>query len=134
MRNVKTKNPDGTISGHFELDDGSKIHYNSGEENLCFWMAARQSQKKYDDKQALTNDAKALKESAYREMNPTVLSELHQKQNKHVAKNGTNPFSLCGGQKYRKPGPNPVKKMTKEEKKKLTENLNNPEIREEMIG
>ena len=134
MRNVKTKNPDGTISGHFELDDGSKIYYNSGEENLCFWMATCQSQKKSDDNQALVSDAKALKESAYRGMDPTVLSELHQKQNKHVAKNGINPFALCGGQQKRKLGPNPVKKMTKEEKKKLTEKLNNPETREEMIG
>jgi hypothetical protein len=118
MRNVKTEHPDGTFSGHFELNDGSKIHYNPGEENLCFWQAACQSQKKYDDRQELLNDSKALKENAYREMNPTVLHELHQKQNEHVVKNGSNIFSLTGGGsgKVRK-GPNQKEPQKAKEEK-----------------
>ena len=71
MKNIKTKNPDGTYSGHFELNDGTKVFYNSGgDESLCFWMAVAQSQKKYENSNeiALINDAKELKTSAFQQL------------------------------------------------------------------
>ena len=134
MKNIKTKNPDGTYSGHFELNDGTKVHYNSGgDENLCFWMAVAQSQKKYDNlnEKALINDAKELKQSAFQSMDPNLLYHLHQNQKDHVAKNGSNIFALTGGEKSRKLRQGP--KASKEAIEEAAKRLNDPETRLEDI-
>ena len=131
---MKTKNPDGTYSGHFELNDGTKVTYNSGgDESLCFWMALAQSQKKYDNlnEKALINEAKELRQSAFKSMDPNLLHYLHQNQEIHVANNGSNIFALTGGERRRKNRPGP--KASKEAIEEATKRLNNEETRLEDI-
>ena len=130
MKNIKTKNPDGTYSGHFELNDGTKVPYNSGGgENLCFWMAVAQSQKKYDNsnEKALISDAKELKQNAFQSLDPTLLHHLHQNQRDHVAKNGSNIFALTGGKKNRIN--RPLANATPEAVEKQKQRLDNEETR-----
>ena len=96
-------------------------------------MAVAQSQKKYDNlnEKALINDAEELKQKAFRNMDPTLLHHLHQNQNDHVSKNGSNIFALTGGERSRKLRQGP--KASKEAIEEAAKRLNDPETRLEDI-
>ena len=96
VQNIRTKNKDGSYSGHFEMvdKDGRRVK-NTGEDQTCLYQAVLQHEGK--NTSDLTSAAKEFRASALKSVPKNVLTKTVQRQNIYNDTSSGNIWHLSGG-------------------------------------